>query len=125
MRYFFFPATSLHIKSHVILYSSLLTNIFFIFLVNSFLGMRTVWSQPSHLMRMSIPIRTTFHLFVPHGCAFFISTTSFKPNSLSVMFLHSLLFYLNWKHARLALVPGYRAPGEETEFQFPLHPDDF
>ena len=63
--------------------SSLRTRIFLIFRVNSFLGIITECWHPSHLMRISIPMRTTFQRFTPHGCAFFISTTSFNPNTLS------------------------------------------
>lgn len=48
----------------------------------------TLWEQPSHLILMSIPIRMTFQRFVPHGCGFFISTTSFRPNSLSANTVH-------------------------------------
>jgi hypothetical protein len=40
---------------------------FFNFLVNSFLGIKTLCWQPIHLIRMSMPIRMIFQRFVPHG----------------------------------------------------------
>ena len=64
-------------------YSSCLTRTFFILRANSFLGIKTLCEHPSHLIRISIPNLIIFQRFVPHGWAFFISTTSFKANSFS------------------------------------------
>ncbi|EFS04778.1 hypothetical protein NT04LS_0003a, partial [Listeria seeligeri FSL S4-171] len=55
-----------------------LTKIFFTFRSNSRRGIITLWPQPSHLIRMSIPMRIILKRLVPQGCGFFISTTSFK-----------------------------------------------
>lgn len=73
------------------IYSSCLTRTFLSFLVNSLRGINTLWLQPSHLMRISIPRRIIFQRFVPQGCCFFISTISFSSNSFSTI-LHTLPF---------------------------------
>ena len=68
--------------------SSCLTRIFFIFRSKSLLGIITLCPHPSHLMRISMPKRMTFHRLAPHGWGFFISTTSCNPNALSAISLH-------------------------------------
>src|SRR5699024_2218954 len=71
---------------HLIFHFSAFSIIFFNFLLNSFLGKRTLRSQPRHLILMSAPIRMILHLFLPQGCCFFISTISFKPYCLASIF---------------------------------------
>lgn len=84
--------------------SSCLTRIFFIFRSKSLLGIITLCPQPSHLIRISMPKRMTFHRLAPHGWGFFISTTSCNPNTLSAISLHlSLLTSLNLLYKKTAM----------------------
>ena len=104
------------------LYSSCFTSIFFTLRSNSLRGIITEWSHPSHLMRISIPIRIIFQRFSPHGWAFFISTTSYKlycfcsilqtPLHIKSLF-HSLTLH------------DYIKPYVDMEFQYHVNLDDF
>lgn len=74
----------LFINKIIFYYSSCFSRTFFIFFVKFLLGISTLCPQPRHLIRISIPIRIICQRFSPHGCGFFIWTTSRKPNSLSI-----------------------------------------
>ena len=95
---------------------------FFTLRSNSLRGIITEWSHPSHLMRISIPIRIIFQRFSPHGWAFFISTTSYKlycfcsilqtPLHIKSLF-HSLTLH------------DYIKPYVDMEFQYHVNLGDF
>lgn len=101
---------------------SCFTSIFFTLRSNSLRGIITEWSHPSHLMRISIPIRIIFHRFSPHGWAFFISTTSYKLycfcSILQTPLYTKLLFHSPILH-------DYIKPYVDMEFQYHVNLDDF
>ena len=79
-------------------FRALLRNIFLSLLSNFVLGTRTLCLQPTHLIRISIPIRIISISLVPHGWGFFICTTSPSWYSFFSILVPLHLFLFNVSH---------------------------